>query len=344
MANSGSSNPSNLQELATYLGTSVSTVSRTLSGQGNQYRIGKATQEKITNAAARFGVRPDPAGRSLRMKRTLTLGLLLPDITNPFFATIARSVERAAQEKGYVTILCDCDNSGMERRALDVMRERRVDAIIACPVSDDSAVYADLVKSALPLVFVDRYFPDLSAPSVVSTDFEAAKNVAAVLKSKGHSHIACLHGDPRTSTSLERTRGVKAGIGNMKCTSIGSEFSVADGYHSTRQLLEQSPRPTAIFSYGNVNALGALQALGQAGVRIPEDISLVSFDDQPYATVLATPLSAVVQDTGKMATEALRIAFEEISDPGKNKGLIVEVTTEFLDRGSVLTQPRNKKT
>lgn len=332
--------PTTLRELADHLGLAVSTVSRTLSGQGDRYRIGKSTQARIEAAATEFGVRANPAARGLRLKRTLTLGLLLPDITNPFFAAIARAVERGAAEKGYLTILCDAgDDAETERQALRVLRERRVDALIACPAGDDPEPFAELAKSGTPLVFVDRFFEKLSAPSVTSDDFEAARNVGRTLAEAGHRQVGCLQGDPRTSSSRQRGAGFREGLREGGCEAApviaGHAFSISDGYAAAQSLLKNDPRPTALFCYGNVNALGALQALGEAGLRIPEDISLVTFDDQPWATVLATPLSAVVQDTRRLADEALKLVFSELETPGSQSGERVHIPTEYTDRGSI---------
>ena len=144
---------------------------------------------------------------------------------------------------------------------------------------------------------------------------------------------------PSCSSSRLRSEGFRKGLVDSGCDTepvvAGNAFSISDGYAAAQTLLENDPRPTALFCFGNVNALGALQALGEAGLHIPEDISLVTFDDQPWATVLATPLSAVVQDTRRLADEALKLVFSELEAPGSQTGVRVRIPTETTDRGSI---------
>jgi len=250
-------------------------------------------------------------------------------------------VERFAAERDYMTVLCDtADDPELEARALRFLGERQADGLIVCPVSSSPDIFNELAGKGTPLVFVDRYFPDLDFSAVTSDDHAAGRQVANLFLEKGHRRVGCLVGDPGSSSSRQRSVGFraaleKAGIEIDESINCGESFSISDGYRSARKILQSSPRPTGFFSFANVNTLGALQALGEAGLKIPGDISLISFDDQPYATVLATPLSSVVQNTDKLAREALRLIFDQIDHPENATSERVVIPTEFIDRNSV---------
>ncbi|MGH9992575.1 MAG: LacI family DNA-binding transcriptional regulator, partial [Nitrososphaera sp.] len=181
--------------IAERVGVSVPTVSRVLTGKAKQFRISKETAEAINKIAAELNYTPNKLASGLRLKRTQTLGLLIPDISNPFFASIARSIESSARRLGYSIILCDSEESTkLEAESLLLLQSRKVDGLLICPVGQESAHLISLLEKNVPVVFVDRYFPELKCPYVVSDNAKGAFEATSYLIENGHNAIACIQG------------------------------------------------------------------------------------------------------------------------------------------------------
>jgi len=167
--------PTSLRTLADQAGVSVSTVSRILSGQSKRYRISPKTTQTVLEMARKLRIAPNPLARGLKVNKTLTIGLVIPDISNPFFAGIARSVEIEAQSRGYATILCDTqDDTTREVEAIRVLRFRKVEGLLICPVGQSDRHLREFEDNSMPVVLADRYFPDLKVPFVASDNYRAA--------------------------------------------------------------------------------------------------------------------------------------------------------------------------
>jgi len=330
-----------LKCIADKLSISVSTVSRVLSGQAKRYRIGKKTQEAVLSEAKRLDFSPNQLARSLRLKKTHTLGLVIPDISNPFFARLARYVELAARKSGYAVFLCDSDEqTDVEVESLRLMQGRKVDGIIISPVGQSGDHLKKLHEEGLPIVIIDRFFPNMTLPYVTSDNYNGALDGVSHLIDHGHERIACIQGIPDSATNLERVRGYTAALDQHHVASdpqliVGDSFSQRNGYMSTKLLLKRKPRPTALFSLGNQMTFGALQALAEEGVRVPEDISVLSFDEQPYFAFLATPITTIAQQNETMGRTAVSLLLEQINDkePKDVEGIMLPTT--LVKRDSV---------
>ncbi|MEP1955059.1 MAG: substrate-binding domain-containing protein, partial [Algoriphagus sp.] len=222
------------------------------------------------------------------MKSTKTIGLIVPDIANPFFSEIARSIENEARNNGYFVILGDSnDDQKLEEELVSLMQKRRVDGLIIAPVGKDSKTFEQLVSRNFPLVFVDRYFEELDGSYVSSSNYEGAVKATKFLIGNGHRKIACLQGLHGTSTNSNRVNGYletleSEGLISDRNLVKGDSYSESDGYLNALILLKEFPQITAVLCLSNLIALGALRAIKELGKKVPEDISLITFDDQPY--------------------------------------------------------------
>ena len=330
-----------LKSIADRVGVSVTTVSRVLNNQSARYRISKETEETIRQVAKELHYTPNQLARGLRLKQTHTIGLVIPDVSNPFFASIAHCVEIEARKAGYSIMFCDSqEDTQVEIDSLRLLQNRKVDGIIICPVGKDAKYLERLHNNGMPLVVVDRYFPELKCPYVVSDNYNGAVEAINYLIENGHQTIACIQGIPHTSVNNDRIRGYKHAheIHNIPLDDsliAGDDFGETSGYIAAKLLLHRISRPTAIFAVSNLISLGALRAISEEGLNIPEDISIISFDDQPYSKYLSTPMTTVTQQKTEMGHIAFKLLLEQIESNTHfdNKGVILP--TKLIIRNSV---------
>ncbi|MCW0217604.1 MAG: LacI family transcriptional regulator [Prosthecobacter sp.] len=305
-----------LKHLAESTGLSVSTVSRVLSGKAAAYRISAETQERVSLAAGQQGIVVNEVARGLRLRTTQTIGLIIPDVSNPFFAALARQVEHLARAKGYSVLLADSqENADVEAESVRLMRSRRVDGLVIAPVGVDSSRLRPLGAESLPLVLVDRIPADYSGPGVTCDNQEAARIAVRHLLDHGHRRIACLQGLPQSSVNQDRVLGYRqalqeAGIPTDDQLLIGDGYAIETGCAAVHQLFEPPQgRPTALLALGNLIALGALQALRALHLQVPSQVSLISFDEQPWAELIDPPLTTLSQPVEALAAQAMDLLF-----------------------------------
>ncbi len=337
-----------LKSIAEKFGISVSTVSRVLSGKARQYRISTKTEELVREEADRLGFSPNQIASSLRLKRTRTLGLLIPDISNSFFASVARSVEVEARKRGYSIILADSqENEKIEQETIRLLKSRNIDGLIVAPVGQISEHLEKLHKGGLPVVLLDRYFPNTDLPFVTSDNYKGAFEATEYLILKGHEKIACVGGLPDTSTCIDRRKGYrdameKHGRSLDESMIVGDDFGEENGYIESKLLLQRNKKPTAIFTLGNLNAFGAMRAIVEEGLSIPDDISLISFDDYVHSAFLATPLTAVGQQMEAIGQFAVKLLYNQLDSASTAKSKGISLATQFNERASVKDLTPNK--
>ncbi|HEX3601919.1 MAG TPA: LacI family DNA-binding transcriptional regulator, partial [Lacipirellulaceae bacterium] len=294
--------PVTLEQVAQAAGVSASTASRALAGKARQCRISEKTEQAILKAAKGLGFRASHVARSLRMQRTGLIGLLVPDASNSFFAAIARKATIFAERHGLSTLLADShDSIEHERDLLTHLQSRQVEGFIICPIGASRTHLRNLEHGGAKVVVVDRWFADIPLPTVTSENEGGAFAATKAILEKGHRRIGCLQGRPDTSSNDERLIGFARALEeyHIRLDSNfiqGDDFSEASGYRSTCLLLDSCPDMSAVFALSNQNALGALRAFAERKLKVPDDISLVTFDDAPFAEYLASPLSVVRQD------------------------------------------------
>lgn len=316
--------PRNLKSLAAHLGVSPSTVSRVLNGQAERFRISPGTRDRILAAAQAASVVVDPIARSLRTRSTMTLGLVLPDISNPFFAHLAAHVERLARAAGYSVLLADSQESvEVESQSLRLMLSRRVDGLILAPVASAPLALDALHASGIPCVQVDRVFDDPALPSVATANFDGAREAVRHFIASGHRAIACIQGLPGNHANDERVRGYRAAMkaARLKVNPAwitGGDYTPETGSAAIAALFAPADRapPTAVLALGNLIALGALRALRRRRLRVPRDVSLISFDEQPWAELIDPPLTTVSQPIEDIGARAMELLFARMKKPG----------------------------
>lgn len=307
-----------LKELAQELGVSETTISRVLNNKGDAYRISKATQERIFKAAEVHEFVPNAMARNLRLQRSETIGLMLPDIANPFFAKIGRSVQQEAALHEYHVIIYDTDDHlDLEIEGIQLMRQRSVDGLIVAPVGQEFEHLEKLYDAQSPLVMLDRVPAKTQIPYVVSDNVWGAKEAVRYFIKNGHKRIACIEGIQDSSPNELRKKGYfealgEAGIEPNPDYISGNGYEEQNGYVETQRLLELDEPPTAIFAVSNMISLGVLKAMAEANLSVPEDMSLISFDDQPYSPYLASPMTTVAQDPQEMGRVAVEMLLNQI--------------------------------
>lgn len=312
-------NVSNIKELAGRLGLSVTTVSRVLNGKAAAHRISEATSRRVVSAAAEFGYSVNRIARGLKLERTETIGLIVPDISNPFFASVAKTIEMELRKQGYSLILCDSqDDPGSEKELLELLAGRKVDGIILAPVGLSCDHVCHFRNRKIPVVAIDRYFPGSPVPYITCDNYLGAYMATEHLIKSGHRRIACIHGPEGVSSSQDRIAGYTAALRKFRIRIRhqlvgGHDFGEENGYLETLRLLKLKKRPTAIFALGNLISLGVLRALQDSGLNIPEDISLVTFDEQPYSAYLRSPMTTIEQPRELIARKAVSILLEAVT-------------------------------
>ena len=333
--------PMTVKRIAEQLGVSATTVSRVLGGKAKQYRISDETAAQIADLAKRNNFTPNAIARGLRLLKTNTVGLLIPDISNSFFAGLARHVTDGLRRYGYSIILCDSqDDLSLEKQLLDVLWSRQVDGLIVVPVGQTSAHLQDYPERRNPTVLVDRFFPDLPLPFVASDNFLGATQAMECFFENGHSRIACLRGLGGTVPAEERLRGYRAamrsrGLEVDESLICGDAFDEQSGYLEMKLLLRRRRDFTAVFAMGNLLASGALAALAEEGVRVPEDISLITFDEQPYLAHFNPPLTTVSQPVERIGETVVKLLLQQIRHPENRAKEGILLPTSLVCRKSV---------
>ncbi len=288
--------------------------------------VSTTTRERVLRAIRQLDYRPSEVARSLRLQRTRTIGLILPDAANPFYAALAKGVEDTFFARGYSVLLC---NSGYdparERAYIGVMIAKRVDGVLYTRASTDASALHRLLQHNIPTVAVDREIPELEIDCVVADNLEGSKAATEHLLKLGHRRIGCIVRPSGLSNTAERVRGyqvalAEAGIEGNPDFLVPGGPRHEDGRTAIRQLLRLTPRPTAVLAYPDIVAIGALREALDVGLRVPEDLSIVGFDDIPVSAFIHPSLTTVAMpkwEMGQRAAEVLlsRLQGEEPADP-----------------------------
>jgi LacI family transcriptional regulator len=303
-----------IKDVAKKAGVAPITVSRAINDSGY---VSDDIRRRVEVAIEDLGYVPNRVARSLRSKQTHTLALVLTDITNPFWTTVARGVEDAAREDGFSVILCNTDESEVkENHYVRVLLQKQVDGFLLVPAHSASRSVTLIQKQQVPLVVMDRTVP---APvDIVRSDSEGgAYQLTRHLLDLGHRRIAMLSGPPEVSTAQDRVAGyhralTEAQVPDVDRTVVYGAFTQIGGYGMAQALLASSPRPTAFFAANNFIAIGAFRALREVDLHVPEDVSLVAFDDIPPAFTMEPFLTVAAQRAYEMGQTAMRLLLRHL--------------------------------
>ncbi len=308
----------NIKDIAEKTGLSITTVSRVLNGKAKQYRIGNKSQKIIKEVAKELNYIPNHFAANLKSGKSKTIGLIIPSLSNPFFANIASLINSEVRKKGYTLIISD-SNEDIEEEISEIQQfvSRNVEGLIIVPSGSKIEHIEQINNQGLPLILLDRYFKKSNLPFVATDNYYGAMIATKHLIEHGHSLIACIQGIKISTPNKLRVSGFQHEMqeaGNKKIHVIGDDFSVQNGFLETKLLLQLKERPTAIFTLSNTIAMGCLQALKEENLRVPDDISIITFDDHPYLDFLATPITSIAQPVEHICKIALRYLFSRIND------------------------------
>ena len=321
-----------MKDIARDLGVSVVTVSKVLR---NHSDISPATRTRVRQRMKELNYRPNLAARALVTGRTSIIGLIVPDLVHPFFGQVARGLSRVLRKKGYsLVISCSDEDPELERQEMDQLLARRVDALIIASAQGSIDSFAHIDEQEIPYILIDRNFEGLKA-NFVGVDDEAMGRIATQhLIAAGCKRLAHI-GGPAVSTAIGRLRGFQTALKAAKrevqdCYIIhrkrGDEASDGSGYDAMKKLLGLRPLPDGVFCYNDPTALGAMRAILEAGLMIPQDIAVVGCGNVRYSDFLRVPLSSVDQDSEAIGDRAGKLALSlvEAKGPLKPKTILLE--------------------
>ena len=309
-----------IQEVADKAGVSPTTVSHVI----NKSRfVADETRQRVEAAMAELHYRPNALARSLRRGQTHTLGLILPDSSNPFFAEIAHSIEAAAFEQGYSVILCNTeDDLDKEDLYVDVLSKKQVDGMIFVAAGNQTGSLRALLRHKLPVVIVDRDLPEIEVDAVLTDNRQGGCLATQHLIALGHQRISCIAGPSHLTPSAQRVIGyrealIEAGLPADDDLIKRGDFHPESGYRAARLLLDRPNAPTAIFACNDLMALGALRAASESGRQVPADLAIVGFDDIELASFTSPPLTTIAQPKGDLGRLAVQWLLDHIADKSR---------------------------
>ncbi len=300
-----------IKDIAKKAGVSVSTVSRVLNEKPD---VNENTRAEVLRVIDDFNYRPNNVARSLVLEQTHSIGLVVPDINNPFFPEVARGVEDKAQEYGYSVIFSSTDNQvEREKKRIELMQQKQVDGMILSLSMKNLDVLHDMKKANFPVVQLDRNIPQSKFPAVMVGNKKSAIKATKHLLSLSYTRIAHISGSLSTYPGLKRRDGFITALDEYDIEVPSAyfkegNFSQKSGYLKMKELLNLYDPPEAVFAANDLMALGAYQACNEAGVNIPEDIAIVGHDNIQVAELVAPPLTTMAQpkySLGKLACQKL---------------------------------------
>lgn len=325
-----------MRQIAARARVSVGTVSHVIN---NSAGVREGVRKRVLDAIERLGYQPSLLARGLRRNQTTILGVIIPDISNPFFPLVVRGVEDIAYQNSYRLMLCNTDNdANKEQVYFYELRAYRMAGLIVIPSADSRLVgLAAGSGGEPPVICLDRFPEGWKGDTVTVDNEEGAYQAARYLLELGHRRIATITGQLHVTSGIERLKGFKRALREAG-VSIAPEyvqegrFDRLSGYEKGLMLLQFSPRPTAIFAANDLVALGVLAALRELGLRCPEDVSLVGFDDQELASFTNPALTTVAQPAYQMGARAAALLFERIR--GENvptQQIVMKATLKVRD-------------
>lgn len=328
-----------LRDVAERAGVHLSTVSRVLNLKSD-YVVSEAVADKIRKAAAELGYRTNVFALALRVNRSFTIGVLIPDLTNPIFPPIIRGIEHQLAKEGYTAILADSDdNIEEERRIVDRMRARQTDGLILATAHRADDLISGVVEDGTPLVLINRRTENEAVSAIVNDDNAGIALAVNHLAALGHTQIAHIAGTQDTSTGYQRRA---AFIASMKAAGLKVDrklivnctaFSEAEGRRALSELLAQRRDFTAVVVANDLMVLGCYDAVAEAGLSCPGDISITGYNDMPFADRFNPPLTTVNIPLYQMGVEAARAVLDLLKEtPGKPR--TIELAPSLVVRGS----------
>jgi LacI family transcriptional regulator len=313
-----------LRDVAQQAGVHPATASRALNPQTRSL-VNEETASRVIKVAEELGYRPNPIARSLKTARSGTIGLVIPDLTNPLFPPIVRGIEDVLGPGGYSAWIVNTDNDPeRERSQIDSLRSRHVEGLIVATARLKHALLDELHEQGMPMVLINRRLQSNEVPSVTPDDAAGASMAVAHLVSLGHTRIAHIAGPQDTSTGLVRTRGYRDALhdhgldDDPALVATCSYWTEAEGARALRELLDSGASFSAVLAGNDLLALGCYDVLEERGLACPGDLSVMGFNDMPFIDKLRPPLTSVRVPHYQVGAEAARMLIETLQDPTRH--------------------------
>lgn len=324
-----------IKDVALTAGVSTATVSRVLNGE----KVKDETREKVISTIKLLGYRPNQIARSLKTQKTNIIGFVVPDF-GPFFMQIAKVVEDILNGYGYSLIVCNSDEDpARERARIRMLTEKQVDGMLVVPTSDQDDYLVDLKEKGIPVVLVDRMIKDIEADCVLVDNVNGAYQVVEHLITRGYQRIGLINGRQEVTTGEERYRGYQRVYEDYNLQ-IDEEiirtgdFSTESGYAIMKDLMSLTVPPKAVFVTNWYMTIGALLAMNEMRVKVPDDVAIASFDDMELTRLSNPPLTAVVQPIQEIGETAANLLYKRICGDTSDFPKMYRLKTKLIVRGS----------
>lgn len=300
-----------LEDLSRITGFSKTTISRVLNGKGKEFRINGETSNQIINAAKDINYRPNLVAQFLRKAEGRILGVALPSVNTSFFAQLVSAITTEAGKYNFTVIFFNTqEDANVEKKSVSAMFDYKVDGIIIVPCSAKPDLL-EIISKNIPVVLIDRYFRDSFLPYVSTNNYKGGYDAMMVLLNAGHRNILVICGPENAVTTQERAKGCRQAVIDYgqpcQLQMTGNEFSIENGYIETNVALASSEVPTAIFAMSANILLGVIKALREKHIRIPDDMSLISFDDDVSFDYFDPAITRVAQPADNMGLAAVKM-------------------------------------
>ncbi|GAB2850455.1 substrate-binding domain-containing protein [Actinoallomurus bryophytorum] len=330
--------PVTLRDVAQAAGVHTATASRALNPKARQL-VNAETVRRVVRAAETLGYQPNPIARSLKTSKSATVGLVLPDLTNPLFPPIVRGIENVLEAAGYSALIVNTDNDPDRERALiESLRSRQVEGLIVATARLEHPLLRQLQEQDVKIVLINRRIENLQMPFVVGDDATGIALAVKHLVDLGHTRIAHIAGPQITSTGLDRSRAFRHAVRDYGAAEDPAlivecaHWSEGDGAGAMRELLDRGSGCTAVVAGNDLIALGCYDVFAERGISCPEDISVVGFNDMPFLDKLRPPLTTLGVPHHELGAEAARMLLDCIEEPQRHpRSLLLPVSLVVRD-------------
>ena len=329
-----------MKDLAKRTGLGLATISSYFNG-GN---VREKNRKKIEEAIEELHYEVNEVARNLKTNATKTIGVVIPELNNTFCAEIITGIEDILRNHGYATMICDCrTDKKLEQEAVEFLCRKRVDGIINMPVDTEGGHLKTFQKTGKPIVLIDRKIKGVVCDSVLVDNEQAASDALRLLYEKGHRNIGIIGGPEEISTAQERMKGYcktmeELNLPVRQSLIVHGDYTIQGGVKAMETLVQENPEMTAVFITNYEMTMGAVIGLNELGIRIPEEISLVGFDNLPFARACNPKLTIVSQPTDKIAEAAAGIMLERLEHAGNESGCRTEKLGTSIIHGKSIAQ------
>jgi len=326
-----------LDTIAAKAGVSKTTVSRVLNDSARKYRISEQTEKTVRKIAKEFNYNPRPVAKNIRVNKSKIIGLIVPSIAEYFFASISSQIIRNNANHGYTTMLVEVqDNPAREKKEIENLISRNIAGMIIAP-SSNIGQYLEFIDKEIPIIQIDRYIDGADISCVCSNNHHIGKFLTNYLVERGHRRIACIQGPTKISSTSERIRGYVEAMkeADLEPYLYGESFDSQESFFQTLDLLRSEYRPSAILSLANGQALGIIKAANKLGFNIPDDLSVVTVDDNKYMNFISPSITRITQPMENMAKLCCESLYRRLDDPNSKNTSSVFLMSTLIEGDSV---------